>query len=82
MALRPSSPVQLVTRALRSVWCRLSGIGAPGISSMQSLSEDVCHGLHDGQPISQSAHQGCFASPQTFVPTESPTVGPNGSFSR
>ena len=82
MALRPSSPVQLVTRALRNVWCRLSGFGAPGISSMQSLSEDVCHGLHDGQPTSQNAHQDRFASPPTFVPTESATVRPNGSFSR
>ena len=67
MALWPSSPVQLVTRALRSSKFSLSAFGAPRISSMQSLSEYVCHGLRSRHPISQNAHQDHFASRPTVV---------------
>jgi hypothetical protein len=45
MALRPESPVQLVTRALRSSLTNLAAFTAPIISWMQSLSEEVRRGV-------------------------------------
>ncbi len=70
MALRPSSPVQLVTRALRNVWLSLSAFGAAGTRCAYSSSEDIRHGLHDGQPIAQLAQKARSASRKTVIRIE------------
>ena len=70
IALRPSSPVQLVTRALRNVWLSLSAFGTPGTLCTRSTSEDVRHGLHDDQPIAQLAQKSESVSAWTPAPLD------------
>ena len=70
VALRPASPVQLVTRALRNVWLSLSAFGTPGTLCACSSSEDVRHILHDEQPTAQLAQKARSASRKTVIRIE------------
>ena len=70
IALRPSSPVQLVTRALRNVWLSLSAFGTPDTLRTRSTSEDVRHGPHDEQPIAQLAQKSDSVSAWTPAPLD------------